>query len=247
MTRPRTSTTAASALALGTAVAGTLLLGSALTLVAGVVHFSEVRDRPGSAVRLGASAVVTEALIAPPDPSPSAAQLGGPSLTSGGYPYPIYSSAEAITRALQIAPQGFTPAEIAARLLDYQTLEAWIGREGSRSSPAAPVWLVGMKGGSVSVSDFVLGAGLMSEEFLDMTQPDGTPVAQGPDDVYFDGFYYIFDANGGHGKGGGVLQNGSPQSFASLSALASMSLEVTEATPIPRPLGGTGPMPEPPP
>lgn len=145
-----------------------------------------------------------------------------------GYPRPIFSATDAISRSLELFPAGFTPQQAVARNISHRTLNEW--RDGpdywqenpwvpGEYHPDHPVWIVG-----------ILADGLDSRDVMSLGIPE---MFMSPTPKAVPGAYYSWDANSGFEAGFGTLITATGEDFASIVNLPTEEITVVPATEIP--------------
>ena len=129
---------------------------------------------------------------------------------------PILDAQDAISRSLELFPEGHQPHSPIARLVSIGVMDAWRERQSMLSPPDSPGWVVGILGVDLTVAD-VLPA---------MYEGASDDVGQLP----VDGAWFAWNANSGTLLGLGVLEDGWPQNYSSLSAMQDEQIPITAAT-----------------
>lgn len=135
---------------------------------------------------------------------------------------PLYSSTEAISKTLFYALDGHGYHGFQTRLiLRNDILTYWYGStdvELVSQFPTSPIWLVGM-----------LGSGLVVSDTLRL--PGGTSLSDDPTPV--EGLYVMWDANSGDIVMTGPLETGSLYTYDMILAMPNRQLTILHATAIP--------------
>lgn len=153
------------------------------------------------------------------DPENRGVQSGSfqdPSLT------PVYTQAEAISRTIEFVPVGHNYSAVATRLIErddlltgwFQETDPWLVSDVT----SGPLWLVGMLGQNLVMSDTLRVPGVPS------IADDTTPV---------DGLFAIWDANAGQMIMAGPLDDGQPYTYNMLLAMPNKNLTISHATALP--------------
>jgi hypothetical protein len=189
--------------------------------------FSTVPQRMGSALGLGALALVLVLYGPPGPPAASGAPVPEPPAP------PIGDATEAVRLSVALFPPGRAIAGTAARLISRRTFELWAISPGgvavanpvadefdwSLADPDSGVWLVGL-----------LGQALTARDVLAVGAPAGVLLT---DERLVEGGFYAWDANSAELLAQGALLPGSGQTMSSLRALANAPITPRPATPWP--------------
>jgi hypothetical protein len=142
---------------------------------------------------------------------------------------PIEHEEEAITLSEQRFPAHSNPRSPIARLVSRETLERWLFYTALSASeataaemtpewgdvdPDSPVWLVAILGTGLTVKDVI-------------APPEGLDVS---DSRAVDGAFYTWDANSGELMDEGGLVTGELHNYASIAALPTENISISEAT-----------------
>lgn len=153
---------------------------------------------------------------------------------STGYPNPIFNEQEALSVSQDRL--ALSSSESVVRLISVESLSEWFGFDAEQStwSPSAPVWLVGLRGGGLTLDDV-----LPPPPFITSEPPSSGSGGTPPGEQSVDGVFYAWDANGGLiiTEGALFLEDPSTQDFTptfeSIVSLPNETLTISTATEAP--------------
>jgi hypothetical protein len=126
----------------------------------------------------------------------------------------IIDHEQALAASFERWPPNVPVEYSAARRLTMASADRWLGVQTSDIAPDHPVWLVGLRGSNLTVSDIIRVPGAEST--------DARPVV---------GAFYVWDATTAYTLYEGPLM--SARDFIALAAIADEDLQIVRATPPP--------------